>query len=69
MLEKIQNVIREHLGDDSIEVTADTKFADLELDSLDMAELVMTLEDELGTEIEVDENLQTVGDLIKIAEA
>ena len=40
----------------------------LGIDSLDTVELVMNLEDEFHVEIEVDEAINTVGDLVKIIE-
>ena len=40
----------------------------LSFDSLDVAELVMSLEDEFGVTIEMNENLKTVGDITKYIE-
>jgi acyl carrier protein len=45
-------------------ITPETKFEDLGLDSLDMVDLIMALEDEFGVEIEAEEDLKTVGDLV-----
>ena len=48
----------------------DSSFAELELDSLDVADLVMQIEDELGVSIELDQSVTTMKDLIaKIEEA
>lgn len=66
MLEKISAILKEYKGDEDIVITADTTFAELEFDSLDTVELVMQLEDEFDTSIEMDENVKTVGDLMKI---
>ena len=68
MLYKITKVIRDYKEDPDIVITKDTTFAELELDSLATVELVMNLEDELGITIELDQNIKTVGDLIKILE-
>ena len=68
MLDKIAKVIRDYKEDPDIVITEDTTFAELELDSLATVELVMNLEDELGITIELDQNIKTVGDLIKILE-
>ena len=47
----------------------DTEFSTLGIDSLDVMELLMSLEEELGTEIEMGENkVNTVGDLVKLIE-
>lgn len=69
MLEKIQAVLRDHKGDDELIVTPETSFAELKLDSLEMAELVMDLEDELSVSIEIDNTIKTVGDLMNLIEA
>jgi acyl carrier protein len=69
MLEKITKILREHKGDDSLAVTEQTTFADLELDSLDTVELVMSIEEEFSVTIEMSENIKSVGDLIKIINA
>ncbi|MDR0862483.1 MAG: acyl carrier protein [Oscillospiraceae bacterium] len=68
MLEKIQNVLRTHLDNETLEITAATTFEELDLDSLDLVELVMSLEDEFGIGIEVEETLVTVGDLVRLIE-
>ena len=68
MLEKITEKLREYKGDPDLEVTEQSTFAELELDSLDTVELVMNLEEEFSVTIEMDENIQSVGDLIKVIE-
>ena len=51
-------------------ITMETKFADLGIDSLDVMELLMSLEEELGTEIEMGDNkVETVADLVKMIES
>ena len=44
-------------------------FADLGLDSLDVAELVMNMEDELGVTIEISPALKTVQDVVALVDA
>jgi len=68
MLEKITEVLREYKNDPDLKVTEQSTFAEMELDSLDTVELVMNLEEEFSVTIEMDENIQSVGDLIKIIE-
>ena len=65
MLEKIQKIIRKYKSDDSLHINESTTFSDLELDSLDIVELIMSIEDEFNTGIKADESIKTVGDLIK----
>ena len=40
----------------------DTAFADLGIDSLDIPEVVMKVEDEYGITIDMDQDIKTVGD-------
>ena len=69
MLEKITEVLRNYKSDDNLEVTESTTFKELELDSLDMVELVMELEDNLNVKIEMDNSITDVSALIKVIEA
>jgi len=69
MLEKITEALRDYKGEPDLEVTEASTFAELELDSLDTVELVMNLEEEFSVTIEMSENIQTVGDLIKVIES
>lgn len=72
MLEKIQELVAEGLGVEASEVTESASFKDdLGADSLDLFELVMSLEEEFGVEIPTEdlENIATVGDVIKYIEA
>jgi len=64
MLERIEKVLREHRSDATLTVTPETVLADLGLDSLDMAELIMELEDEFAVTLESDPSIQTVADLM-----
>jgi len=66
MLEKITEILREYKGDPELAVTEQSTFAEMELDSLDTVELVMSLEEEFSVTIEMNENIQSVGDLIGI---
>ena len=69
MLKIAQLAIKETLGDRVKEedIQWDSKFIDLEADSLDMVELVMFLEECFGIEIPDEEagNIVTVGDAIE----
>ena len=64
MLERIEKVLKENRGDEGLVVTPETVLAELGLDSLDMAELVMGLEDEFEITLETDASIQTVADLM-----
>jgi len=69
MLEKITEILRDYKSEPDLEVSEASTFAELELDSLDTVELVMNLEEEFSITIEMNENIQTVGDLIKVIES
>lgn len=64
--EKIAKILAQYRDMEVDGISPETKFEDLGLDSLDMVDLVMAMEDEFGIEIEVEENLFTVGDLVKL---
>ena len=70
IFEKVAALLADSKGIDVNTITMDSSFADLELDSLDVADLVMQIEDELGVSIELDQSVTTMKDLIaKIEEA
>lgn len=72
MLEKITEIIADQLGQDASEITADSTFKDdLGADSLDLFELVTTLEDEFGVEIPSEdlEQIVKVGDVVEYISA
>ena len=52
----IAKTVAERTGCDVSVVKPESRFVDLGIDSLDTVELLMSLEDELGIEIELDEN-------------
>ena len=63
--EKVAKIISEYKEIAVEEIAMDSTFAkDLGLDSLDTVELIMSLEDEFGVSLEIDENLKSVGDLV-----
>ncbi|NLJ30726.1 MAG: acyl carrier protein [Clostridiales bacterium] len=62
--DRIVKVLAQYRDMEDSSITPETKFEDLGLDSLDMVDLIMALEDEFGVEIEAEEDLKTVGDLV-----
>ena len=66
VFEKIKEILAEQLDADADEMTMDTNISrDLGADSLDVVELLMSIEDEFEVEIpdEEIENIKTIGDL------
>lgn len=69
LFEAIANIIADRTDRDVSEITMDSTFAELGIDSLDTVELLMNLEDEIGMEIELDQKVSTVGELVKFIES
>ena len=72
MFDKIKEIIEEKLDVEGMEITMESSFKDdLDVDSLDLFELVMALEEEFGTEIPSEEleGLTTVGAVVAYIEA
>jgi acyl carrier protein len=67
----LETILVENFGVSAEEVTPETTFADLELDSLDLVELSMAVEDRLGVGLADDEveQIASVGDAVKVIEA
>ena len=71
MLEKIKEILVEQLNCDADSINEDTSFKDdLDADSLDLFEMVMSLEDTCGVEIPTEdlETMVTVGDVAEYLE-
>ena len=64
MREQIVEIIAEYLGKDADEIATDATFAEVGLDSLDIAELVMDIEDKVGVSIELSQEINTVEKLV-----
>ena len=69
VLEKLTQIIAEKLDIDASTITAETTAADLGMDSLDVAELLMDIEDNFGVTVEPSPDLKTIGDFVKAIEA
>ena len=66
--ETIAKLVAEAKDLDVAAVKPEMSFADLGLDSLDVAELVMNMEDELNVTIEISPLLKTVQDVVNLVE-
>ena len=72
VFEKVKVIVKDQLGVDEDKVTMEASITDdLGADSLDVVDLVMSLEEEFDIEIpdEDVENMKTVGDIVKYIEA
>lgn len=68
IVQMVKSMVADRMDVDEAQITEDTHFInDLQADSLDMAELVIDLEEEFGIEIsdEQAQGIETVGEAIK----
>ena len=71
MKDRILQIIAEQFNIDKDDLTEDMNFQDdLKADSIELVELVMTIEEEFETEVSEEdlENLKTIGDVIEYVE-
>ena len=70
MLERIISYLSEQLDIPAEDINRDTTFESLHLDSLDMVEMVMDMEEELGVDFEMEGklNVETIGELADLIE-
>ena len=66
--ETIIRVIAEYLDKDASEIAATDTFAEIGLDSLDIMELVMQLQEELDCKIELSQEITTIDKLVELIE-
>ena len=70
MYEKLVNHAAKQLELDASEITPDSTFVSLGIDSLDIVEMIMDLESELGVELEMeDQKITTFGELAQFIES
>lgn len=71
MFEKVKSILAEQLGLKEDRVKPESKIVeDLGADSLDVVELLMTMEDDFGVSVSDEEavKLKTVSDIVKMLE-
>ena len=64
VFQAIAELIAERNDSDPAEVTRDTRFQDVGIDSLDTVEMLLNLEDKIGVEVELSQKVETVGELV-----
>lgn len=72
IFEKLKEIIAEQLEVEEDAITMEAELVeDLGADSLDLVDLVMSIEDEFDVEVpdEAIENIKTIGDAVKFIEA
>ena len=71
VLDQIKEILKDTMDTDESKITLDAKLKeDLELDSLDSVELIMSAEEEFGIEIPDEDvmNFKTVNDIVNYIE-
>lgn len=63
--QKVAELLAERKGMQASDIKPESTFADLALDSLDVAEAVMDLEDTFSVSIEITQNMVSVADLVR----
>ena len=69
VFEAIAELVAERVEKDVSEITPESSFKELGIDSLDTVELLMNLEDKLDMEIELDQKVAPVGALVAFIES
>ena len=71
IFDRIVTIIQERQGEDFVVTEALSLKDDLDADSVDLMEFVLTLEDEFGIEISDEEidQLQSVGDVVAVVKS
>ncbi|MDD2568577.1 MAG: acyl carrier protein [Clostridia bacterium] len=68
VLNKVAEILADHTDVAVEEITMETNFEKLGLDSLDMVDLVMQMEEEFDVKIAINQQLAQVSDLVKLIE-
>ena len=68
-IDTIKDILHENLDIDPADITEESTFESLNIDSLDMVELICGLEDKLDIDFGEPEGLENVGDVVKYIES
>ena len=68
LFEKVAKIIAEKMDMDVADITMDSSFETMQIDSLDMVEIIMDLEEEFDVSIDTANDLKTVGDIVAFIE-
>lgn len=63
-IERITQILSDFRDLGSMEITAETTFEAIGLDSLDVVDLIMKLEEETGVSIPMTDDLKTIGKVV-----
>ena len=70
MLEQVKEIVADGLGVDVSELEEETTFESLGADSLDLMDMIMSMEDKFSVEIDSEklQELTTIGDIVTYLE-
>lgn len=68
IFEKLQEIMEENLSVEKDEITLDSTFESLGIDSLDTFQLVIEIEEQFGIEVDSPENMKSIRDVINYIE-
>ena len=69
VFEKVLKLIAELKDEEDGTITGETLLTELNLDSLDIAELIMNIEDEFSIAVDERESIKSVGDVVAFIES
>lgn len=69
VFEKVKEIIVDQLGVEEDEITLETTFEDLGVDSLDLFQIVIEIEEAFNIKIENAENIKSVKDAVEFIES
>ena len=64
--EKIVKILAEHKDIEPSDIKLESTFSELGFDSLDTVELIMVFEEEFNVNLEMSEDIKTVGDVVTL---
>ena len=65
IFEKVKRIIAEQLGLEENDITMDTSFEQLGVDSLDLFQIIIEIEEEFSVQIEDAESIKNVAEAVK----
>ncbi len=69
MKEKLINMLSEFRGIPKSEIKTDVSFTEFDIDSIDVAEMIMQLEEELNVTLEISKKYDTIDKLAEYIES
>ena len=66
--DRIVEIICDKIDYEPDQIDMDSTFESLKIDSLDLVEIVLDIEDEFGVELDETDDLKSVGDLVSYIE-